>query len=130
MTLKEWCKEILPIVQAAAKGEVIQQNLHEGWEDVSDKVLSFVPYVKYRIKPTTIRVGAYTIPMPLRSWDGVEVGTEYYVPSFCGGNYDELTYAGDAYDIDAIKSGVVHLGSDAAIAHAKALLSLMQENTK
>lgn len=49
-TFQEWAKGILPIVQAAANGELIEVMKSDGWEAKAEH-LGFNTYDTYRIKP-------------------------------------------------------------------------------
>lgn len=54
-TFQEWCKELLPIVQAGAKGKEIKYSRKDSgcwysFNDVDPKYLSFVVDEQYRIK--------------------------------------------------------------------------------
>ena len=68
-TFQEWCKELLPIVQAGANGEEIEYSQKEGvwynFKNAEPDLLSFVVGEDYRIKPKTITVNGMEVPAPL-----------------------------------------------------------------
>ena len=119
---QEWCKEILPIVQAAANGETIEYQLITGdWE--TKELPSFTKAGKYRIKPSTIRIGEYDVPEPCR--EPLENGDLYWIASL-----DEerpllgYTWREDRIDDIWLSRGIIHCTQEAADIHSKALISL------
>lgn len=123
-TFQEWAKGILPIVQAAANGELIEVMKSDGWEAKAEH-LGFNTYDTYRIKPKTIRIGEYDVPEPLREMPALY--TDYYIACITtSGLYGVATWVCDAQDIEWFNLGVVHNTKDAAVLHAKALLSLTE----
>lgn len=125
-TFQEWAKEILPIVQAAANGEPIEVMNSGKWVDKA-QYLGFDMYDTYRIKPKTIRIGEYDVPEPLREMP--TLGTDYYITDIIGSSlYGVATWVCDVEDITWFNRGMVHSTKDAAICHAKALLSLTEVN--
>jgi hypothetical protein len=74
-------------------------------------------------KPKTIRIGEYDVPEPCR--EPLVTGTRYYV-AYLGNPNDPFCFRWNDYSADnsALDGGVVHLDKEAAILHAKALLSL------
>lgn len=125
-TFQDWAKEILPIVQAAANGELIEVMKSDGWV-VKAEHLGFNMYDTYRIKPKTIRIGEYDVPEPLREMP--TLGTDYYITDITSSSlYGVATWVCDVEDITWFNRGMVHSTKDAAICHAKALLSLTEVN--
>ena len=127
-TFQDWAKEILPIVQAAANGEVIQGRFMgdcSGWEDSQHDWEVFRMSCEYRIKPKTIRIGEYDVPEPMREIPAR--GTTYYVVDTVTPNSPrKYAWAGDTADIGWFNLGILHSTRDAAVLHAKALLSLTE----
>ena len=115
---QEWCKEILPIVQAAANGETIE---YQHW--IIKECANFTKAGKYRIKPRTIRIGEYDVPEPCR--EPLEKGDLFWLATL-----DEESplqgYTWREYRIDTIclSRGIVHRTQEAADIHSKALISL------
>jgi hypothetical protein len=122
------------ILRAIADGEVIQFEAHEGhWSDqgatatlieISDEEYS---PGRYRIKPSTITINGHEVPEPIRELpqDGVTV----FWPSFGPDAGDDLTEkVGVGYYPKLLpamlKQGLLHLTSEAASAHAAALVSI------
>ena len=129
-TFRDWAKEILPIVQAAANGEVIQGRFMgdcSDWEDSQHDWEVFRMSCEYRVKPKTIRIGEYDVPEPIREMPAL--GITYYVADIAGSSlYGVATWVCDVEDIKWFNRGMVHSTKDAAIRHAKALLSLTEVN--
>lgn len=81
-------------------------------------------YNEYRRKPRTININGHKVPEPVR--EPLECDTEYYFVDldmlcFCGVWDDHVV------DENRLKRGLIHLTEDAAIAHAKALLSFTMQ---
>ena len=74
---QKWCQEILPFVQAAANGEVVEYRRGLG-EWVEKESPGIIRDAKYRIKPKTIRIGEYDVPEPVR--EPLEFREKYWVP--------------------------------------------------
>lgn len=123
-TFQDWAKGILPIVQAAANGAPIEVMKSNGWVAKAEH-LGFNRYSTYRIKPKTIRMGEYDVPEPMREMPARD--TDYYIACITtSGLYGVATWVCDAQDIEWFNRGVVHSTKDAAVLHAKALLSLTE----
>ena len=124
-TFQDWTKEILPIVQAASYGETIQTFVEGHWYDIGTHNCVLVKGAKYRIKPKTIRIGEYDVPEPMREMPARD--TDYYIACITtSGLHGVATWVCDAQDIEWFNLGVVHSTKDAAVLHAKALLSLTE----
>ena len=127
-TFQDWAKEILPIVQAAANGEVIQGRFSgycSDWEDSQHDWDVFRMSCEYRVKPKTIRIGEYDVPEPMRE---IPVhGTSYYVVDIVSPDSPmEYMWVNDPADNNWLRLGIVHSTRDAAVLHAEALLSLTE----
>jgi hypothetical protein len=85
---------------------------------------------KYRRKPITININGHEVPEPYRG--EMKAGQPYYTPELynCGTDYWEVyhdrQWENGIYDNVAMKNGLLHLTEDAAIKHAKALLSFTE----
>ena len=119
---QEWCKEILPIVQAAANGETIEcQLITDDWE--TKERASFAKVGKYRIKPRTIRIGEYDVPEPCR--EPLQKGDMYWIASLDEESpLLEYTWREDRIDDMWLSRGIIHCTQEAADIHSKALISL------
>ena len=119
---QEWCKEILPIVQAAANGETIEcQLITDNWE--TKERASLAKVVKYRIKPRTIRIGEYDVPEPCR--EPLQKGDMYWIASLDEESpLLEYTWREDRIDDIWLSRGIIHCTQEAADIHSKALISL------
>lgn len=125
MTFQEWCKEILPIVQAAANGEEIEYLSHTGkWVDRGDSMAeTFKPRLKYRIKPRTIKVNGFDVPKP--ESEAPLYRSKYFIPVTNSYEFCKVgTWSGCEYDSLLFARGLIHLSDDNAIAHAKAMLGI------
>lgn len=95
------------------------------WLDVSAAII-FNDNLQYRLKPEppkTIRIGEYDVPEPVH--EPLENGTEYWITHFLlVGLVDYFNWYNDDFDKRLLKSGLVHLTKEAAVIHAKALMSL------
>ena len=122
-TFQDWAKEILPIVEAAANGAGIEFKQDGVWYEKTHNDLCYD--YEYRVKPKTIRIGEYDVPEPMREMPALD--TDYYIASTTtSGLYGVATWVCDAQDIEWFNRGVVHSTKDAAVLHAKALLSLTE----
>ena len=120
-TFQDWAKEILPIVQAAANGAVIEFKQDGVWYEKTHNDLCYDD--EYRIRPSTIRIGEYDVPEPLREMPAR--GTTYYVvDTVTPQSPQKYTWVGDTSDTGWFNLGILHSTSDAAVLHAEALLSL------
>lgn len=81
---------------------------------------------EYRRKPRTININGYEVPEPERV--APSKNTRYYFPSFINkfGVFD-CSWKGDGTDIKVLQKGLLHLTSEAAELHAKALLSFTRK---
>lgn len=120
-TFQYWAKEILPVVQAAADGAVIEREFGGVWYEYHNNALGYG--YTYRVKPKTIRIGEYDVPEPMQEIPAR--GTTYYVvDTVAPGSPREYTWVDDPADIGWFNLGILHSTRDAAVLHAKALLSL------
>lgn len=77
----------------------------------------------WRIKAKTIRIGEYDVPEPMRV--APKEGTTYYFAELAPGTFaDWYVWENDEQDAKLLAMGICHLTEDAAVMHAKALLSL------
>lgn len=119
---QEWCKEILPIVQAAANGETIEcEIIAGGWWPKEHANIS--KGVKYRIKPSTIRIGEYDVPEPCR--EPLEEGDLYWVAALdVESPLPRYTWRDYRIDTVCLSRGIIHRTQEAADIHSKALIAL------
>lgn len=117
-----------------ADGEVIERchKTHDsGWHVVEYRTLLVdvtaglaTEYSFYRIKPKTIRIGAFDVPEPLRV--APKQGTHYWVSDISTADDDELfdTWNGLQSEILMLERGLIHSNEEGAEAMRNALLSL------
>jgi len=75
----------------------------------------------YRRKKQTININGYEVPEPERV--RLKIGAEYFALMASSGDIEKHKWEGDGLDIKWLNQGFVHLTSDAAKLHLKALLS-------
>lgn len=91
-----------------------------------NEALAFFSNKKYRRKPRTIRIGEFDVPEPLRVEPNV--GSYYRVPSLISRvMFDGYHWSGDSYDKLWLRDGLIHLSEEAAVLHARAIISLSKE---
>lgn len=121
------------ILRAIADGKPLQYFTIGGtWNDVRAETIlkwlsgkySYIVTAKgVRVKPSTVRIGAYDVPEPMRV--APEEGTTYYfvhLDKF--DNYDYHDWDGGVFDTNILNKRICHSTKEAAKTHASALLSL------
>ena len=121
--LQAWCKEILPVVQAAANGEEIEWLNDGEWE--RKDFHSFYNSHKYRIKPKLKMVNGFEVPMHETS--ALSDNTTYYTPDIHNKAFNTLYWWGDSDDHRFLASGIVYLDKESATKCAKAMLGINPE---
>lgn len=120
---QKWCKEILPVVQAAADGEEVQFYGEHTEEWIAKATGSLRADTKYRIKPRTITVNGFEVPEPMRIKP--DEGFEYFVSTPSDSEmFYVATWDDDIHDERWFYRGLCHTTEEAAIAHAKAMLGI------
>ena len=103
----------------------LRQNDSCVWEAIHLPVC-FYSHMEYRLKPEppkTIRIGEYDVPEPVR--EPLEKDTEYWIAHFSLAELaNSFKWYSDKFDNRVLKNGLIHLTKEAAVIHAKALLSL------
>ena len=123
---QDFCKKILPFVQAGIAGEVVQWNAGvHGWLDVNDanpECFGFEAGTEFRIKPRAIKIGDFDVPEPMRNnpVDGKEI---YVVTPHVREGITPSTWLGCGWQYTALGRGLVHESAENAEAHARALFS-------
>lgn len=83
---------------------------------------------QWSIKQRTININGHEFPEPLRV--APKEGTPVFIPAFEVDLFSEYTYFHDGVGCEFLEHGVLHLTKEAAIAHAKALLSFTEKEEK
>jgi len=94
-----------------SSGEILPLIDHPKWE----------AHCNYRRKKQTININGYEVPEPERV--RLKIGAEYFTPMAGYGDIEKHKWERDSVDVKWLNQGVVHLTSDAAKLHLKALLS-------
>ena len=132
---QEWCKELLPIVQAGANGEEIEYSQKEGvwynFKNAEPDLLSFVVGEDYRIKQKTITVNGMEVPAPLTTLEGLDIF--YLAAPSCVNFYISFEVNTPLWvsttilrNKDWLERGLCHKTKEAAIAHAKAMCGIKE----
>lgn len=92
---------------------------------VPDFPMAFDEECQYRRKPDVIKINGFEVPVPLKVAPGL--GTLY---SYAHPSGEDLhitnTWDNDNFDKRLLQKGLIHLTKEAAVAHAKALLSFTE----
>jgi hypothetical protein len=83
-----------------------------------------MPTMQYRRKPRAININGYEVPEPMR--EAPEKGAYYYAAATTATDFDPIEWFNDYCDKGWLSIGICHATKEAAIAHAKALLSFTQ----
>ncbi|MGL4616495.1 MAG: hypothetical protein ACRCVV_21910 [Shewanella sp.] len=122
--LQNWCKEILPVVQAAANGEEIEVMVADRWGTKSS--VCFNAISKYRIKPKVKVINGFEVPM--HETNPPDMDREYYSPSIHTEDcYILFSYYGGKTDLHMLSRGLIYLDKESAIKCAKAMLGIDPE---
>lgn len=98
---------------------------HCGWKMCVDHP-GWSPRAQYRRKPRTISINGIDVPEPVR--EPLENGQRCFIPEIGGMLLYSLTeWDGGGIDYRLLERGMIHLTKEAAIAHAKALLSFTEK---
>lgn len=101
-----------------------EYNNHHGWHECSASPLWHIAY-DYRRKPRTININDHEVPEPMRVKP--KIGEDYVYPDFGDDEmYGCYKWRNDKVDINYFNNGLCHTTKEAAIAHAKALLSFTE----
>lgn len=76
------------------------------------------------IVPTTININGYEVPEPLRT--APRLGNQYYIASTGVDTPSRYEWLDDDVDYLYLAKGILHLTKEAAILHAKALISFTE----
>lgn len=130
---QEWCVKVLPLIQAAANGEVVQarpvKHVDERWDDIASFPMCFpvttmdFDNYDYRIKPRTIMIGDIEVPEPMRKppQDGAWV---WYVDVSKREAVFSIEWLGAGWQHTLLERGLAHWEQSDAHAYAKALIAL------
>ena len=85
--------------------------------------LNFLPDNEYRRKPRTININGFEVPEPYRG--ELKITGSYFTPYLSDPSdpFMKCDWGDDPEESELLSLGLIHLTKEAAILHAKALLS-------
>ena len=121
------------VIIAYAKGEAIQYRTNEAcwWMDGCTGGSSINPiresHLEWRIKPKYVMINGAEVPEPLRI--APPIMSRVYHPGLgTRGNVLSFPWSGVDREVELLKKGILHMTTEAAKAHAEALLSFTRKN--
>lgn len=123
--IQDWCKEIIPVINASASGGIIQYRPIGGdcWSELRTMCIRGDMGLEYRIKPRTIKIGDFDVPEPMRNEP--DPWCEYFVVETLGYiTVSRQTWNGLDCEKRWLSRGLCHKSKEPAIAHAEAIISL------
>ena len=121
------------ILRAIAAGVDIESLVGGEWMVATPRELlvwiaTEKPVERFRIKQSTIRIGEYDVPEPMR--EAPEIGYKYFRLDFDRRDPWWLTWANDKADKIYLKNGLVFKTAEDAKIARDAILSLLKKETK
>lgn len=120
-------------LQAIIDGKVVEVKFSEqhDWETVLTAHMNINELIDtkhhFRLAPETITIGDVSFPKPESKKP--KKGTKYFYPNIVrNGLVDSYEWEEHSSDFKILKSGMLHLSKENAIAHAKALIKLSGGN--
>lgn len=113
------------IIKAWADGEKIEifDDVNECWESCANP--RWTEHHKYRVALNEFKIGEWTAPKPYT--EKLEDGQEYYTPSVEDTRYfSKWVWRNDTVDNLMLGRGLVHLTSEAAFKHGRALAAFSE----
>ena len=104
--------------------ELWQYYVSGTWENCENHPSWFTDH-HYRRKPRTVQIGDIEVPEPCKF--ALRYGQKYFVPDVTTGLGLRRTWAHASEDVHALKSNLVHLDTQSAALHAKALIEVSRE---
>ena len=109
---------LVVIVDGCGLSMHMRDGSYDEWHDNPKDIIGM-----WSDPPKTIRIGEYDVPEPVR--EPLEKDTEYWIAYFSLAELaNSFKWYSDKLDNRALKNGLIHLTKEAAVIHAKALLSL------
>jgi len=103
-----------------------RKNGYDEWRPFESGHPSWLIDFEYRRKPRTININGHEVPEPVREKLGDDQ-TYYTVALTSPSSIIGYDWNGDGIDLMLLKSGLIHLTREAAVAHAEALLSFTKK---
>lgn len=119
-------------VKAWVDGVEVQQRANGGWFDVTpfkefivnnQRIVPIYTNSDYRIKPKIKTLASLEFPRPEEL--PLDMETTYWIPEITGFRELFISYgwSGDQFDYEMLLRGMVHLTKEAAVTHAKAIIT-------
>lgn len=101
--------------------EYFNQHTQE-WTAIGQNYLPDFSSIKYRVLPKVTNINGFLISEPVRT--ALATGQKYYVPALVNNKlFAVRCWNGERFCFTILHKGIIHLSPEAAIMHAKALLS-------
>lgn len=119
-------QKLKEIKMAWASGEVVQYRMLGGhWTDWEYDNELYIGQHEWRIKPKTININGHNVPKPLRE---LKRGQKYHVVDMTHMDLvPQLFWKDHDMELLWLERGLCHATKEAAIAHARALLSFTEQ---
>lgn len=102
----------------------------QAWINLSQACI-WHPSVQYRRKPKTININGFDVPEPCKDKTKIGRFTRYWVVNLSNGHLVlGCSWDNDETDNIRLQNGLIHLTEEAALCHAKALLSFTMTDSK
>ncbi len=115
------------VMQALLDGETLVNEAGIEWVINEDgnvsKMHNFPPYWFLKIKPKTININGFDVPIPARE---LSIGDIYYIVDFTTGIM-KCEFENSDFDLKFINLGICHSTLGAAKIHCAALLSFTKD---
>lgn len=122
--MAEYAKDALETDRPWERWEVSHCGIW--WTQLDDSPRWHEEYV-YRRKPRTININGHEVPEPVR--EPLKDKQDYYITRLSHDRmYSLYAWESDCVDHYFLENGLIHLTQEAAIAHAKALLSFTKKD--
>ncbi len=125
--LQQFCIDILPVIQAGAKGAKIGVRYHGNGDLIEldpPAEVGFASFNKYEVMRDMIEVNGFKVPAGERVKPSN--GSTYYVPRVDKGElYQSITFLESSKsDMSPLNRGVLYLNKEDAIARANAMMGI------
>ena len=112
-------------IKAWAEGNRIEiyDDVNDSWEYCANP--RWMDHHKYRVELNEFKIGEWTAPKPFMGL--MEINQTYFTPSlYSSGFAERWTWKADSIDHLMLDRGLVHLTSEAAFKHGRALAAFSE----